>query len=133
MNDDFAGVAEELQSLVRAVYARVSKESKCFDGRREHSGSQDTRENVECESSVVETSCMEIGVEDSGRVNRMRAYRRYVDSKFRSIGSERGDAAFGMDKGEILLGLAGRRPSEPLMARQRRGCICSRAEMARSN
>jgi len=36
---DFSGgffkMVEELQSLVRAVYARVRRESTCFDGRRE--------------------------------------------------------------------------------------------------
>ena len=69
-------VVVELQSLVRAVYARVRTESRCFDGRREQSGSQDNRENVEGESSVVDSCCTELVVEDSGRDTRMRAYRR---------------------------------------------------------
>lgn len=69
-------MAGELQSLVRVVYALVSRESRCFDGRREQSGSQDNRENVEGESSVAESSATRFGAEISGRATNMSAYRR---------------------------------------------------------
>lgn len=52
----FCKVGEELQSLVRAVYVRVSSESRCFEESWEKAGSHDRREPVEDESSVLEIS-----------------------------------------------------------------------------
>lgn len=58
---------------------------------------------MEGESSVVERCCTELGVEDSGRDTSMRAYKRYVESKFSRVGFEGGNAAFGTDKSSSLL------------------------------
>jgi len=58
---------------------------------------------VEGKSSVVESCCTELGVEDSGRDTSMRECRRYVESKFSRMGFEGGDAAFGTDKSSSLL------------------------------